>query len=200
MPHLVRTDTSSSIHVTLSINTLTWADLLTDLTAQIMRSDAFARPLPMGHDVARQAEPLLKHYADELAARLADSDAAVLHRAIYSRPAFAEGHRAGLLRDALLDAPPPGRQDRIALRPGTWPVIAEPDAMAEGPGAPGRGEAVRIEAGGRAFHVAPEVADACRRLLDGGPLPVEALSADPVAGARIAEVLLGLGLCTTSPH
>ncbi|MFI7452857.1 hypothetical protein ACIBQX_35605 [Nonomuraea sp. NPDC049714] len=44
------------------------------------------------------------------------------------------------------------------------------------------------------------MADACRRLLDGGPLPVEALSADPADGARIAEVLLGLGLCTMSPH
>jgi hypothetical protein len=220
MPHLVRTDTSSSVHVTLSINTLTWADLLTDLTARILRSDAYSRPLPMGRDVARQAEPLLKQYADELAARLADSDAAALHRAIYSRPAFAEGHRTGLLRDALLDTPPPGRPDRITLRPGTWPIIANPDATTERPGATpsatpsaapgaasgvtpgaqGRGEAVRIEVGGRAFQVAPEVADACRRLLDGGPLPVEALSANPAAGARIAEVLLALGLCTTSPH
>ncbi len=135
MPHLVRTDTSSSVHVTLSINTLTWTDLLTDLTARILRSDAYSRPLPMGRDVARQAEPLLKQYADELAARLADSDAAALHRAIYSRPAFAEGHRTGLLRDALLDTPPPGRPDRITLRPGTWPIIANPDATTERPGA-----------------------------------------------------------------
>lgn len=116
------------------------------------------------------------------------------------RPDWWEDAEVSPDRVGLLDAPPPGRPDRIALRPGTWPVIAEPEAMTERPETQGRGEVVRIEAGGRAFHVAPEVADACRRLLDVDSLPVEALSADPVDGARIAEVLLGLGLCMTSPH
>ncbi|MEV0385751.1 cupin domain-containing protein [Nonomuraea sp. NPDC050643] len=185
MPHLVRTETSASIHVSISVNTLTWADLLTALTSQLLRSGAYARPLPMGKDVAQQVEPQLKQYVDELAAALADPGPDRLHRAIHGRTACTEGHRAGLLAEALLGTPPePGQ--RIALRPGTWPLIT------------GEGARARIEAAGRTFGVTAGVAGACRRLRDGA-LPVSELSPDPAEAVRIAERLVELGLCTTSP-
>ncbi|SEH01158.1 Cupin superfamily protein [Nonomuraea solani] len=176
MPHLVRTESSASVHVSISVNTLTWADLLTALTSQLLRSGAYARPLPMGKDVAGQVGPLLKRYADDFAAALADPGHDRLHRAIHGRTACAEGHRAGLLTQALLGTPPaPG--ERIALRPGTWPLIT--------------GEGTRIEAGGRTFAVSPEVGRACRRLQD-GPLPVAELPGE------VAGTLVELGLCVTS--
>lgn len=180
MPHLVRTATSASIHVTISINTLTWADLLKEVVAGVLRSDEYAAPLPMGAGLAERIEPLVKRYADRLAADVtAAATADSVHRTIYRRPAYGEGHQAGLLRSALIGGDAPS--DRIVLRPGTWPLITT--------GA----DTCLIEAGGRRYRVPAPVARACS-LLGYGPMSVADLSADPEEAAEIAATLIGLGL------
>lgn len=102
-----------------------------------------------------------------------------VHRTIYRRPAYGEGHQAGLLRSALIGGDAPS--DRIGLRPGTWPLITT------GP------ETCLIEAGGRRHRVPAAVARACS-LLGYGPMSVADLSADPEEAAEIAATLIGLGL------
>jgi hypothetical protein len=183
MPHLVRTADSSSIHLTISINTLTWADLLRGLVLEILRSDDFAVALPLGHDVAERAAPMVKKYADLLFAAVADrAGTGAVHRIVHGRTAFGDGLKTGLFRQALLGTPI-ALADRISLRPGTWPVTTDEGRMTVGDGE---------------FRLPPEAVETCRRLRN-GPMTVGDVSAVPDEALSIAETLVELGLCTTGP-
>ncbi|WP_329236873.1 cupin domain-containing protein [Actinoallomurus sp. NBC_01490] len=181
MPHLVRTADASSIHLTLSINTLTWADLLRGMVLEILRSDDFAGALPLGHDVAGQAAPLVRKYADLLSAALADrADADAVDRIVYGRTAFGDGLKTGLFRQALLDTPI-DLADRIALRAGTWPVTTDDG---------------RVTVGDTGFRLPRDAVETCRRLRN-GPMKVAEISSAPDEARGIASALVTLGLCTT---
>jgi bifunctional lysine-specific demethylase and histidyl-hydroxylase NO66 len=181
MPHLVRTADSSSIHLTISINTMTWADLLRGMTQEILRSDAFAGALPLGRDVAERVAPMVGKYAGLLSAALIDRAAPdSVHRIIYGRTAFADGLGTGLFRQALLDEPI-ALSDSISLRHGTWPVFTGDGRLTSGTGE---------------LRLPREIAETCRRLHD-GPLKVAELSPEPEEALKIADTLVKLGLCTT---
>jgi lysine-specific demethylase/histidyl-hydroxylase NO66 len=183
MPHLVRTADSSSIHLTISINTLTWADLLRGMVLEILRSDEFAGALPLGHDVAEQVAPMVKKHADLLFAAMVDrAGPDAVHRFVYGRTAFGDGLRTGLFRQALLDAPI-ALGDRISLRPGIWPVT---------------GDDARITVGDSGFRLPQEAVETCRRLRN-GPMKVGEISAVADEAREVADTLVTLGLCTTGP-
>ncbi|MFI9848084.1 JmjC domain-containing protein [Nonomuraea sp. NPDC051941] len=178
MPHLVRTAASASVHVTISVNTLTWADLLKGFVTDLLRSDEYAAALPMGVGLAERVQPMVGQYADRLAAALTEAATApAVHEMIYGRTAFGEAHQGGLFSQALLGAPI-GPSDRISLRPGTWPLVGE----------------ARIKAGHRTFRVPDAVAAACELLMS-GPVKVGELSGDPGEAVKIAQALVELGLC-----
>jgi lysine-specific demethylase/histidyl-hydroxylase NO66 len=184
MPHLVRTTGSSSVHVTISVNTMTWADLLRELIQEILRADEFAVPLPLGRNVAERIGPMVGRYGELIASALAGrAGGDALHRTLYGRTAFGEPVRAGLLRQAVTGTPT-GTPDRIRLRPGVWPLVT----LAEG------ADGARITVGTSGFRVSARVAETCRRLLD-GPLAVQEISPDPSEAATVAETLIGLGMC-----
>lgn len=59
-PHSARSQATTSLHVTVGINQLTWRDQLRRMTAQVLADPAYDVPLPAGYltDPTRMAEPL----------------------------------------------------------------------------------------------------------------------------------------------
>jgi hypothetical protein len=100
-PHSARSQESTSLHVTVGINRLTWRETLRRLADRLLDEPEYAEPLPAGYveDPSRLAEGLADRLAT-LTARLQRMDAAVLADEVGGR--FLR-ERTPALRGGLID-------------------------------------------------------------------------------------------------
>jgi hypothetical protein len=170
MPHRVRTTDESSVHLTVSVNTIDWADVLTLMVRQALRQPQFGQSAPMGPNMLRDILAELPGRLESLSAAVGEvSEASDWTTELRTRPAFLEGDRGGLLRAAVNRARV-GPADVVGLRPGVWPIVT---MEAE----------TRIQVGPRKYQVPESVARACSALRE-GPKPAGSLCGPGVPAAE----------------
>ncbi|HJP77361.1 MAG TPA: cupin domain-containing protein [Pseudonocardiaceae bacterium] len=182
MPHLVRTTDTMSVHVTISVNTARWSDLLTALVKAALSAPAFQGPVPMGESVSSVIRKELAEHVDRLAAavrRLGSAEDAV-EQVLRSGDGMLDAVRTGLITQ-LVEGANLTALDRIQLRPGTWPVIRSAERGAQ------------ITVGRNNFQVAQLAATACA-LVMAGPAYVKDLAEREEDAIRAAKTLLDHGI------
>jgi ribosomal protein L16 Arg81 hydroxylase len=129
--HDALTSDSISLHVTLGINTYTWADLFQEALAALCRRDVrFRRALPIGFAVdgaaaARlraECAPLMRALAEGLPVEEAADGLA--ERFVMTRPPRLDGHLTGLLGARRLTA-----QSRVRKRAWMYRLSVRGDAV-----------------------------------------------------------------------
>ena len=161
MPHAARTVDEASLHLTIGVRVVTWADLARRATTQALDDGALAAALPPGwaHEpasAAAQLRALLTAATDRL---LAMEAAGVLQDEAWSfwstRPPLLEGQLAHLTHPPMID-------DRtvVARRPGTVAALAVRDGR------------VLLNLGDRVLRMPARLEAPVRHILSAGRLTV----------------------------
>jgi bifunctional lysine-specific demethylase and histidyl-hydroxylase NO66 len=104
-PHSARSQESTSLHVTIGINRLTWRQLLRQLTDQVLADERYDAPLPAGYlDDPDRLGAVLGERLDDLTRGLTDLD-----------PSAAAGERAAAFLRERTPALRGGLLDRVGL-------------------------------------------------------------------------------------
>jgi lysine-specific demethylase/histidyl-hydroxylase NO66 len=181
MPHLVRTGDSPSVHLTISVNTATWPDLLSALIDVALRHPDLKQVLPMGADAMRAIRTDLPHQLELLRAcmmRMVEGPG--LDQVVRSMDGYAYGLFDGIIPN-LLRMDDLSEESVIRQRPGSWPVV---DVTGEG---------ATVQSAGNRFRASSEAVKACE-ILESGPTEVSQLAADPESALEVARVLLRIGV------
>ena len=183
-PHAARAQDTASLHVTVGINQVTWRQLLTRLTAEVLSDEAYDARIPAGYldrpDVlARAVSERLGGLAGALTAR--DPEAVAEDQVAR----FLTG-RNPALRGALTD-----RATVATIGSGTRLVRREGSACVLVPGT----EELRVLLGDREVRMPPKVLPAMRLVAERAELrPAELPGLDPEGRLVLARRLVREGL------
>lgn len=161
-PHAARSESDTSLHVTVGINRVTWRELLTRVTAQVLRDASYDEPIPAGY--LAEPEVLEKALTDRLTAlrgAMADLDPADLTRQRFEtflttrRPTLA-GSLADLTRLTGIHA-----ETRLRRRSPALAVLPDDGPATEDGGDDGR---LRVLTGDRELRMPARLRPAMEHL------------------------------------
>jgi hypothetical protein len=179
LPHGARTTSEFSVHVTVSVNTLSWADVLHSYVSNVMKEPGLDGIAPIGPDMAARIRAGMTEKLRQLLTMVEDHGR--VESAIFASDGYGDGVHAGLLTSAvrghaLWDGA------KLQLRPGVWPTVS----MAHD-GRPA------INLNGRRVRVPADVAEACD-LIRRRVASVDEFGADPGRASTVATSLIRLGI------
>ena len=183
MPHLARSTDYASVHVTVSVNTICWSDLLGMLAKTALALPEFQAPIPMGAELAGATAEQLPGVLARLSSLIGNlgSNKAFVDQVVRSRENIGNALRPGLLAN-LIGADTVNPASSLRIRPGVWPVVRTAD------------NDVSIHVGPNRFPVSEQVAAACSLLLDRDIVGVSELSGARATALSIARTLIRCGI------